>query len=334
MLVVEHETGGRIVACSRGDEEIACDESGSDGKNLLAGNTDVFAHGSVRLPTDVAAECFRELRHRILSPAEEYKANHLLREKHRAVLEWLPAPGGRSMGMPTSMLFSRTEACSLVSASQHVVARRPDPTVNRWHRQLPVPTVRIMDDTDAPPRLTRLTFHGPLSEDRAARLIRQLADGVGSTAPATVLDIGCGWGEFMLRLLEAMPGATGVGIDLNEDDLARGRTNAEMRGLTERVDFVRESAADTDRGPADIVLCFSASHALSDAQPPEHTSAALHALRRLVKPGGRVLLGEGFWQRPPVPSELSAMWPEASASEFHDLCDLVDLAIAAGFRPA
>ncbi|MFE2210665.1 hypothetical protein ACFW93_01655 [Streptomyces canus] len=82
------------MTCSRGDDEIACDESGSDGENLLAGNTDVFAHGSVRLPTDVAAECFRELRHRIRSPAEEYKANHLLREKHRAVLEWLLAPGG------------------------------------------------------------------------------------------------------------------------------------------------------------------------------------------------------------------------------------------------
>ncbi|WP_405553158.1 hypothetical protein OHV08_05130 [Streptomyces canus] len=44
------------MTCSRGDEEIACDESGSDGENLLAGNTDVFAHGSVRLPTDIAAD--------------------------------------------------------------------------------------------------------------------------------------------------------------------------------------------------------------------------------------------------------------------------------------
>ncbi|MDQ0766356.1 hypothetical protein [Streptomyces canus] len=83
--------------CSRGDEEIACGDSGSDGEHLLAANTDVFPHGSVRLPTDVAAECFRELRHQIRSPAEEY---------------------GRSTGMPTSLLFSRTEACSLVSASQ------------------------------------------------------------------------------------------------------------------------------------------------------------------------------------------------------------------------
>ncbi|MEU6329423.1 class I SAM-dependent methyltransferase [Streptomyces sp. NPDC047049] len=191
-----------------------------------------------------------------------------------------------------------------------------------------------MDDTIAPPRLTRLTFHGPLSEDRAARMIRRLTDRVAPTALTTVLDVGCGWGEFMLRLLTSTPGATGVGIDLNEDDLARGRTNAKDRGLAERVRFVRESAVDTVQGPADIVLCFGASHALSNAQPPEHTAAALHVLRRLVTPGGRVLLGEGFWQRPPTPGELSAMWPEASASEFHDLSDLVDLAIAAGFRPA
>ncbi|MEV4439552.1 class I SAM-dependent methyltransferase [Streptomyces sp. NPDC049577] len=192
-----------------------------------------------------------------------------------------------------------------------------------------------MDDTTAPPRLTRLTFHGPLSEERAARMLRRLtAQDARATTPATVLDIGCGWGEFMLRFLEAAPGATGVGIDLNEDDLARGRANAEARGLAGRVGFVRESVADTARGPADLVLCFSASHALSDAPPPEHTAAALRALRRLVNPGGRVLLGEGFWQRPPSEEELSAMWPEASASEMHDLAGLVDLAVAAGFRPS
>ncbi|MEU3982095.1 hypothetical protein AB0F77_18660 [Streptomyces sp. NPDC026672] len=74
--------------------EVACDESGSDGENLTGGNTDVFAHASVCLPQDAAAGCLREIRGRIRSPAEEYKANHLLREKHRAVLEWLLAPAG------------------------------------------------------------------------------------------------------------------------------------------------------------------------------------------------------------------------------------------------
>lgn len=138
----------------------------------------------------------------------------------------------------------------------------------------------------------------------------------------------------MLRTLEAVPGATGLGIDLNGADIARGRENAEGRALADRVKFVEESAAGTTLDPADLVLCLGASHALSDAQPPEHTTAALHALRRLVRPGGRVLLGESFWQRVPTPAELDAMWPDARADEFPDLSGLVDLAVECGFRPA
>ncbi|MFF6880680.1 hypothetical protein ACFY9S_36055 [Streptomyces sp. NPDC012474] len=74
--------------------EIACDESGSDGENLTGGNTDVFAHAGVSLSLASAAATVAEIRSRIRSPAEEYKATHLLREKHRAVLEWLLAPEG------------------------------------------------------------------------------------------------------------------------------------------------------------------------------------------------------------------------------------------------
>ncbi|MER5640152.1 methyltransferase [Kitasatospora sp. NPDC002227] len=187
-----------------------------------------------------------------------------------------------------------------------------------------------MTDISGPPRLTHLTFHGPLSENRSDRMIRRLT----TPAPVTVLDLGCGWGELMLRLLEALPGATGTGIDLNADDLARGRAAAEARGLADRVRFRQESAVSPTVGPADLVLCLGASHALTEAQPPEHTAAALRALRRLVPPGGRVLLGETFWQRPPTPRELSAMWPGADGTEFHDLAGLVDLTIAAGFRPS
>lgn len=187
-----------------------------------------------------------------------------------------------------------------------------------------------MDDTLAPPRLTRLTFHGPLSEARATRITNRLAQ----AGPATVLDIGSGWGELMLRILQATPGASGIGIDLSEEDLARGRENAAARALAHRVRFLQESGVDTAHGPADLVVCLGASHALSDVPPPGHTSAALHALRRLVAPAGRVLLGEAFWQRPPTSAELAVMWPDASADEFHDLAGLVDLAVDAGFRPA
>ena len=35
--------------------DVACDESGSEGEHLIGGNTDVFAHGSVRLTIEEAA---------------------------------------------------------------------------------------------------------------------------------------------------------------------------------------------------------------------------------------------------------------------------------------
>ncbi|MGW5862511.1 SAM-dependent methyltransferase [Streptomyces sp. NPDC055239] len=191
---------------------------------------------------------------------------------------------------------------------------------------------------DLPPRLTGLTFHGPLSEARAARIVARVAPGTGTdtdtdTGISSVLDVGCGWGELLLRVLEAAPDATGVGVDLSADDLARGRAAAKERGLAERVSFVEESATDTTRGPADLVLCLGSSHALSSAEPPGHTAAALRELRRLVSPGGRVVLGEGFWQRTPTPAELAGMWPDAHAGEHLFLGDLVDAAIAGGFRP-
>ncbi len=88
--------------------EIACDESGSDGENLTGGNTDVFAHASVDVPMESAAAAIREIRDRIRSPAEEYKANHLLREKHRAVLEWLLAPSGPLHGRAYVHLTEKT----------------------------------------------------------------------------------------------------------------------------------------------------------------------------------------------------------------------------------
>jgi len=87
---------------------IVCDESGYEGEKLVGGVTDVFAHASIRLDEATAADCVAELRERIKSPATMYKANHLLRAKHRATLLWFLGPDGPLPGNASVFLIDKT----------------------------------------------------------------------------------------------------------------------------------------------------------------------------------------------------------------------------------
>lgn len=168
----------------------------------------------------------------------------------------------------------------------------------------------------------RLTFHGPLSVGRADRLAADLA----ASSPATVVDYGCGWGEFLLRVLAAAPGASGTGIDTHGPDIARAREKAENRGLSGRVSFI-EGPATEHASPADVVICSGADQAFGTIRE------ALAALRPLVNPGGLLLFGAGIWDRTPSDQQLANMWQGMTLDEFPYLPDLVDIAVAEGFRP-
>ncbi|MEV0195866.1 hypothetical protein [Nonomuraea sp. NPDC050691] len=78
--------------------EIACDESGSEGEKLVGGNTDMFAHASVRMDARAAARCLEAVRERAPSPTTEYKSSILRRAKHRWVVAWLLGPSGPLLG--------------------------------------------------------------------------------------------------------------------------------------------------------------------------------------------------------------------------------------------
>lgn len=189
---------------------------------------------------------------------------------------------------------------------------------------LALPPVTDTDD-EAPPAPRSgpaLVFHGPLSADRADRLTGLLA----AAGPDTVFDVGCGRAELMLRLLAAVPGARGTGVDINASDIALARENAAARGLADRAAFT-EGPAREHLVQADLVLSVGAYQALGT------TAEALATLRPLVNPGGRLLFGAEYWQRPPTAAELGNMWPGSTADDCTDIAGLVDLAIAAGFRP-
>ncbi|MFC7341837.1 SAM-dependent methyltransferase [Saccharopolyspora griseoalba] len=156
-----------------------------------------------------------------------------------------------------------------------------------------------------------LDFNAPLSTARAAELVASLEPAPGAEA----VDLGCGWGELLLQLLAAYPRVRGVGVDLDAAELDRGRRNAEARGLADRVRFVMADAARWS-GAAEAVIAVGSSHAWDGAD------RALSALRGLLRPGGRVLFGEGF-REGPLPQHFDVPL---------SLAELVELAERRGFR--
>jgi cyclopropane fatty-acyl-phospholipid synthase-like methyltransferase len=139
-------------------------------------------------------------------------------------------------------------------------------------------------------RYARMRWNTPLSEDHAARLLERLEVG----ARHSVLDLGCGWGELLLRMVsDPSHRATGIGVDIDAALLERGRAAAAARGQDDRVKFVQGRVAEWSE-PADRLLCIGAAHAWGGAR------RALPALARLVSPGGRVLFGDGVWESPPT----------------------------------
>jgi len=176
-----------------------------------------------------------------------------------------------------------------------------------------------MNDLEGPGRYQFMSFNAPLAETHA----NEIADRLAAAGPADVLDIGCGWGELLLRVLARTPNATGLGVDTDAEMLSRGALTAAQRGLAQRVAFGNAPATAVDR-QADLVICVGASHAFGGPR------AALTALIQHVRPGGRLFFGEGLWNPQVKVAQPDLVW--ADLFDLPDLAALVDLAVTTGYR--
>ena len=171
-----------------------------------------------------------------------------------------------------------------------------------------------------PPLHEDLDFNGPLSSTRADRLL----DHLGPLTGAHVVDLGCGWAELLLRAVAR--GATGHGVDQDAEAIEHARSLASARGLTATLEA---ADAATWTGTPDVLVVNGSTH-LWGGDPTTHTATALRTAHTLLPAGGRLLLGEGFWEHPPPPSRLAAM--PIPLEQYRPLAELVDLALSQGFR--
>ncbi len=131
-------------------------------------------------------------------------------------------------------------------------------------------------------RHAAMRWNAPLSGGHASILL----DAFDLDEAESVLDLGCGWGELLMRAVQRGPALTGTGVDSDPAACARGRRLAAERGLAGRVSFV-DAPAGSWTEPADRLICVGAKHIWQD------TGAALAALWELTAPGGRLLYGDG-----------------------------------------
>lgn len=142
-----------------------------------------------------------------------------------------------------------------------------------------------------------------------------------------VLDVGCGKAALLVELARRF-GASGLGIDINAAFLAEGRALAERAGVPHAVTLMRAEAVSLDLEPATFALglCIGSTHALGGY--PE----TLRALRRLVRPGGHALVGQGYWKRPPDAEYLERLGATPDEMTTHE--DTIAAGLAEGLDQA
>ncbi|MGW5097536.1 SAM-dependent methyltransferase [Streptomyces nodosus] len=158
----------------------------------------------------------------------------------------------------------------------------------------------------------------PLDDDT----VRRLLDHGLPHGEARVLDLGCGGGEWLLRALATHPGLRAEGVDVSRCSLDHAHHRARRLGVEDRLILHHEDAGRFAAArPFDLVLCVGATHAFGGLLP------TLAAARRHLAPGGRVLVGDGFWDGAPSPEAMEML------GEFTDLPTTLERVVADGWTP-
>ena len=139
-----------------------------------------------------------------------------------------------------------------------------------------------------------IEFMGPYGTSSLERLF----EGVSLSPGARVLDLGCGKGA-LLAWLSAREPITGVGVDL-------ARCEREIPGVEFRQGDATEQGEPD--GSFDLVCSIGSVSSLSD-------------LARWARPGGLVLLGDGYWRREPSDEYIAALG--ATRDQMSDLATTV-----------
>lgn len=155
---------------------------------------------------------------------------------------------------------------------------------------------------------TGMAFWNPVGEAVLDEWIAALPLGPHSR----VLDVGCGRAELLLRMIECH-GCAAVGVDSSAlvIDLAQGERARRLPEADCELRCEPFTAASFAPHDLDLACCVGSTHAIADYP------ATLQVLAGLVRRGGLILVGEGYWRREPDAAYLAALQATREDFRFH-----------------
>ncbi|MGH2951118.1 MAG: class I SAM-dependent methyltransferase [Solirubrobacterales bacterium] len=124
-----------------------------------------------------------------------------------------------------------------------------------------------------------------LTEAQPRRRVLELA---AIDPPADVLEVATGTGAQLVRIAQANDGGRTVGVELADGMLAQTRRRLAAAGLAERVELHQASALELPLPDRSFDLLVNGY--MLDLLPREDIPRALSEFRRVLRPGGRLVL--------------------------------------------
>jgi ubiquinone/menaquinone biosynthesis C-methylase UbiE len=115
------------------------------------------------------------------------------------------------------------------------------------------------------------------------RLVERALSGA---MPTRILDLGCGTGAMALALAHACPAATVIGVDGDREVLERARAKADAEGVELELHQALADHLPLPDASMQCVLSTLLFHHLA----PSVKRGALTEVRRVLRPGGRLLI--------------------------------------------
>lgn len=146
---------------------------------------------------------------------------------------------------------------------------------------------------------------------------RDVLPRVGITEGSTILDFGCGSGDYVIPAARLVGSGTVYALDSNAEVLETVRTRCSQAGL-KNVEMIQSSDLDTRLPTAwvDTILLFDVIHAVDDPR------RLLQELDRVLRPGGTVAVYPMHVDNAAVTARMQKIGFELASEHYdgHILC--------------